>query len=379
MLYRSVKDETPTRRQVEYQPNRVERKRVSLDSLRVMVSSEAAAVFAKGNISGGVIRRQCKSAAVAELLPHSLFLRIGYSAPLSRPRFAGVFFDARAGQLGQAGRTPTYAAGAISALPEGDTVHKVARLLAKDLSGQILRRVQARRLDVRCLTGARVVAVASAGKHLSIDCDNGVTLRSHLGMYGSWHRYAPGERWQRPTWQASLVLATDAQILVCFNAKDVEILASQGWRRRDALDHIGPDLACTHASPATLLARLDALVAPETLLADLLLDQRIAAGIGNVYKCEVMFLAGLAPVLRRSDLPSEALVGLYDLASDLIRGNLGVGPRITRQTSDGRTGLWVYRRAGQPCLRCGDQVRCDRLGVKPRLTYWCPGCQGGAA
>ena len=262
-------------------------------------------------------------------------------------------------------------------MPEGDTVHKLARVLASDLSGQVLHGVQARRLDVSGLIGTRVASVASQGKHLSILCENGLILRSHLGLYGTWHRYAPGEPWRRPAWPASLILATDAHVLVCFNAKEVEIQASQGWRRRDAQDRLGPDLARGRAPPATLLARTNALVDPETLLVDLLLDQRVAAGIGNVYKCEVLFLAGLAPQAHRAALPSDTLIGLYDLASDLLRANLGSGPRVTRRESDGRGGLWVYGRGGQACLRCGGLVRRDRLGVNPRPTYWCSGCQTG--
>ena len=263
-------------------------------------------------------------------------------------------------------------------MPEGDTVRQVAQCLAPELRGQVLRGVEARRLDMRRLVGARVVAVESKGKHLSIVCDNGLTLRSHLGLYGSWHGYAPGEPWQRPAWQASLVLVTDVRILVCFNAKEVEIHASQGWRHRDAQARLGPDLAAGRAQPQTLLARMEAFAGPETWLADLLLDQRIAAGIGNVYKCETLFLARLSPVVRRADLPAEALIGLYHLASDLIRANLGGGPRVTRWGPGGRPGLWVYRRAGEPCLRCGAPIRRDLLGLTPRSTYWCPACQGVA-
>ena len=91
----------------------------------------------------------------------------------------------------------------------------------------------------------------------------------------------------------------------------------------------------------------------------------------------ILFLAGLAPQAHRAALPSDTLIGLYDLASDLLRANLGSGPRVTRRESDGRGGLWVYGRGGQACLRCGGLVRRDRLGVNPRPTYWCSGCQTG--
>lgn len=262
-------------------------------------------------------------------------------------------------------------------MPEGDTVHQVARLLAPDLAGQVLRLVQAKRLDGACLIGARVTTVVSEGKHLYVACDNGLALRSHLGLYGSWHRYAPGEAWQRPTWQASLVLKTDAKVLVCFNAKEVEILASKGWRRKEARDRLGPDLSLGRPPPAAMLARIEALTAPETLLADLLLNQGVAAGIGNIYKCEALFLAGLSPLVRRGDLPADTLTRLYELASDLLVANLGGGPRVTRRGPNGDCGLWVYGRARLPCLRCGEPIRRDRLGLNPRSTYWCPSCQSG--
>lgn len=260
-------------------------------------------------------------------------------------------------------------------MPEGDTVHKVARRLAFELEGQDLRSVHARRLDASPLAGARINAVISQGKYLSIVCDNGLTLRSHLGLYGAWHRYAPGEVWQRPPWQASVALTTDAGVFVCFNAREVEIHASDGWRHRDAQARLGPDLAHGRAPPADVLSRLQAFAGPATQLVDLLLDQRIAAGIGNVYKCEVLFLSSQSPLARGGDLPPEVLLALYDLASDLIRANLGRGPRVTRSPPDGRCGLWVYGRAGEPCLRCGTLIRYDRLGARPRATYWCPACQ----
>jgi endonuclease-8 len=126
-------------------------------------------------------------------------------------------------------------------LPEGDTVAQVARLLRPHLVGQTLTAVQARRLDTGHLVGARVTACESTGKYLNIACDQALTLRSHLGLHGGWHGYAPGEAWQRPAWQASLVLATEARVLVCFNARSVEILATQGWRQRDARLRLGPD------------------------------------------------------------------------------------------------------------------------------------------
>jgi endonuclease-8 len=110
-------------------------------------------------------------------------------------------------------------------------------------------------------------------------------------------------------------------------------------------------------------------------LVDLLLDQRIAAGIGNVYKSELMFLAGCAPNWTLSEANDDMLLALYAQAATLLKANLGGGPRTTRRNDDGHGHLWVYGRAGQPCLRCGASIRRGLLGCRPRSTYWCDGCQ----
>ncbi|MEJ2575377.1 MAG: zinc finger domain-containing protein, partial [Gammaproteobacteria bacterium] len=117
---------------------------------------------------------------------------------------------------------------------------------------------------------------------------------------------------------------------------------------------------------------------PGRRLADVLLDQRIAAGIGNAYKSELLFLRRLAPDRTLGELDDEELRALFSLAGALIRANLGGGPRTTRFLSDRAGRLWVYRRRGEPCLRCGTLVRMARLGEDRRSTYWCPACQGTA-
>jgi endonuclease-8 len=260
-------------------------------------------------------------------------------------------------------------------MPEGDTVHKLAAALAAELTGATVRVLRLCRLDGRRLQGCRVLRVWSKGKHLFVEFDNGLILRSHLGMYGSWHRYAPGEAWQRPERQAGVVIETAAAVFVCFNPKEVEILAAAGFPRVDSERRLGTDLTRAVPQGAALLARARGLHEPDAWLVDVLLDQRIASGIGNVYKCEVLFLRGQDPLRRLGDTPDEELVALYALASDLLRRNLGGGPRITRFDADGRGLLWVYGRAGAPCLRCQAEVRRDRLGLNPRSTYWCPACQ----
>jgi endonuclease VIII len=260
-------------------------------------------------------------------------------------------------------------------LPEGDTIHQVAAALCPELCGHVVRHVHLKRLNGSNLLGRTISNVSSKGKHLFIDFDNGLVLRSHLGMYGAWHRYGLAERWLKPAWQASIVLQTDQRVLVCFNAKEVEILAAHGYRLLDEQRRLGPDLIRDRPDAAVLARRAGELLGPDVPLADVLLDQRVAAGIGNVYKSEVLFLEGQSPLARLADTSAKALQALYRTAEELLRRNSQGGPRVTRPVDDGRGRLWVYGRRDRPCLRCGTSIRWARLGVNQRVTYWCPRCQ----
>jgi endonuclease VIII len=260
-------------------------------------------------------------------------------------------------------------------MPEGDTIHKLAARLSPALVGQRLcdARLQGRNVDG--LSGSPILAVTSRGKHLFIDIEGGLSLRVHLGMYGSWHRYPLGRPWDKPVHQATLVLTLAEQHFVCFNAKEVEILKTGGFRMRDQASRLGPDLTCHPPMIEVLLGRARELVSAETEVTDMLLDQRIAGGIGNIYKSELLFLEHCNPRTRFGDLREESFAALYRTAGRLLMSNLGAGPRVTRTTHDGRGILWVYGRGGRPCLRCGAGILRDRLGRHLRPTYWCPCCQ----
>jgi endonuclease VIII len=260
-------------------------------------------------------------------------------------------------------------------LPEGDTVHKLAAALRIRLCGRITRRLELKRLDASALVGRKVSDVSSHGKHLFLELDNGLVLRSHLGMYGAWHQYLPTEAWRKPVWQASIVLEVDQRVFVCFNAKEVEILPAQGYRLLDASRRLGPDLIQDHLAPDVLVGRARALLGPDAPLVDLLLDQRVAAGIGNVYKSEVLFLERQPPLAPLAATPSPAIIALFRTAAELLRRNLQGGPRVTRPPDDGRGRLWVYGRAALPCLRCGAEIQRGTMGANRRITYWCPACQ----
>lgn len=260
-------------------------------------------------------------------------------------------------------------------MPEGDTVHTVCTLLAAELAGAGPVRVRLRRLDARALCGRRILRLWSRGKHLFMAFDNGLVLRSHLGLYGSWHRYRAGEPWRKPERLACVVIESGGWVYVCFNAREVQILAGEGFALVDVQARLGPDLVREDAAPGVPVARSRGLLGPEVPLADVLLDQRVACGIGNVYKCEVLFLGGLHPETALGETPDDRLAGLYGLARDLLRRNLSGGPRVTRFDDDGRGRLWVYGRRGGSCLRCGTGIARASVGFNPRLTFWCPACQ----
>lgn len=272
-------------------------------------------------------------------------------------------------------------------MPEGDTVHRTAAYLAERLLGRAVRSVRLGRgpkIGLGCpsapgplpgLEGRAVEEVSAEGKHLWIRFEGGLALRSHLGLHGSWHRYGLGEPWQKPAERASLVLETDEDVLVCFQAREVECLRSGGFRRTDLAARLGPDLLSPDVDIRLLPARARRLLAPETALTDVLLHQRVAGGIGNVYKSEVLFLRRANPFGCLADLPDEALAALFETARELLRKNLGPGSRTTRFADDGRGRLWVYGRAGRPCFTCGTRIRYGRSGASQRSTYWCPRCQ----
>lgn len=260
-------------------------------------------------------------------------------------------------------------------MPEGDTIYKLAAALEPELCGVQVRNLRLRGLCADALVGHRISGMSSEGKHLLIGFDNGFVLRSHLGLYGSWHRYRHGETWRKPARHASILLETEDLTYVCFHAREVKVLRSRGYHLADARRRLGPDLIRENPDAALLYERASELLTPETPLVDVLLDQRVAAGIGNVYKSEILFLESEPPLRQLGATPAGVLGNLYARAADLLRLNLNGGPRVTRFATDRRGDLWVYGRAQRPCLRCGASIRRARLGIDLRSTYWCPCCQ----
>lgn len=260
-------------------------------------------------------------------------------------------------------------------MPEGDTIHKVAAVIAPDLVGCTLAGGRLATHPDILLAGRRVTNVHALGKHLFIEFADGLLLRSHLGMYGSWHRYRPGEPWRKPERSASVVLDTGDWLLVCFYAFAVELLQVGGFGARDWSQRLGPDLLDPDVRISAVAERAHSLSNPDTLLVDLLLAQRVAAGIGNVYKSELLFIERLPPTRRLRETSHEQLCALYQTAQQLLHANLERGRRRTRFVDDGRGDLWVYKREGRPCLACGTRITSRLMGRRLRPTFWCPVCQ----
>jgi endonuclease-8 len=257
-------------------------------------------------------------------------------------------------------------------MPEGDTLFNTALRLRPALVGHVMTRFEAPRLiGDRPQLGVEVEAVEARGKNLLVHFADGLSLRTHLRMTGSWHVYREGERWRKAPNLARVVVGTDSGWLgVCFQAPVVETYHRSAGEP-SPLRTLGPDL-CDESPDLDLAAeRMAGFAGPDTQVAESLLDQRVAAGIGNVYKSEALWAAGIDPFTRTADLAVPRRRRLLEIAHRQLRSNLGSGSRVTHPM-----GLAVYGRRGRPCRRCGSPTQMARQGEQARSTYWCPQCQG---
>jgi endonuclease-8 len=260
-------------------------------------------------------------------------------------------------------------------MPEGDALFKTAARLRPALEGHAVTRFDAPRLRGDApRVGERVTSVTAQGKHLLIHFEGGLVLRTHLRMTGSWHLYRAGERWRLPEHLARAVVGVDAGwVAVCYRAPVVETYAA-GASTPDALARLGPDLCHPESlEPAVLddiVDRVGRLAVSGTTLGEALLDQRIAAGIGNVYKSEACFAAGIHPATAIDEVDAADRRLVWSVAARQLQSNLGRSERRTHPA-----GLAVYGRRGRPCFRCGTPVAMARHGDLARTTYWCPRCQ----
>jgi endonuclease-8 len=225
-----------------------------------------------------------------------------------------------------------------------------------------------------------VTAVETAGKNLLVRFSNGLELRTHLGLHGSWHRYRPGERWRRPPARARLVLEVPGAVAVCFDAPKVELFEQRAEAMHPALSRLGPDVLKPDADLDEALRRLRDPIRARLSVAEALMDQRALAGIGNVVRNEALFLERVSPFIRVDDVDDETLGRLVERSRAILVSNADRRRGPERVTTGGPRvaagPLWVYGRGGRPCRRCGTLIRVARQGSDvPRVTYWCTSCQ----
>jgi endonuclease-8 len=260
-------------------------------------------------------------------------------------------------------------------MPEGDTVWRAAQLLDGALSGKVLTRT-----DVRVpayatwdLAGARVVETVSRGKHLltRIDGERRWTLHTHLKMEGGWRVPRPGGRWPRPAHKARVILETADTVAVGFQLGIVELVARE--EEDTIVGHLGPDLLGPGWDAAEAVRRLHEQ--PDRAIKEALLDQTRLAGVGNMYACELLFLAGVAPETPVRAVPD--LLRMVERAHQLLDHNRHRAVQSTTGDLARGRNLWVYGRGGQPCRRCGTPIVEATLGDagRARVTYSCPSCQ----
>jgi len=265
----------------------------------------------------------------------------------------------------------------MDGMPEGDVVYRTAARLHQGLAGRRIVASDLRhpRLALVDLSGRTVLEAVPRGKHLLIRTTDGLTLHSHLKMDGNWWLYRPGQRWRAPSHQVRVVLTTDDVVAVGSRLHDLEIVRTA--EESSLVGHLGPDLLGPDWDPDEAVRRL--LASPERPIGLALLDQRNLAGIGNLYRAEVLFLRGVHPSTPTAAVPD--LPGLMSLSHRLLYANRERVEQSTTGSLVRGQERYVYGRRGRPCRRCGGPVAAESLGSgaegtdAERTVYFCPRCQ----
>jgi endonuclease-8 len=274
-------------------------------------------------------------------------------------------------------------------VPEGDTIYRAARALGHVLEGKLVTRFETTLApltsvdDDTPVVGRMMEKVESRGKWLLMHFSGDLILVTHMRMSGSWHIYRAGERWRRGRREMRVIVATAEFEAVAFNVPVAKFYTTRTLARNSAIPKLGPDLLSAEFAAGDAKARL--LVHGDEQIANVLLNQRVMAGLGNVYKSEVLFACGVHPFRRVSTLTAAEVDCIIDRAQRFLEANVKdgadggmvtyTGLRRTTRAADPGARLWVYRRQGKECRRCGTAILMRRQGPGPRSTYWCPECQ----
>ncbi len=275
-------------------------------------------------------------------------------------------------------------------MPEGDTIFRTARSLGRALIGKPVTVFRStyplltRFNDDTPLVGQTVDRVEARGKWLLISFSGGGILASHLLMSGRWHIYRHGERWQVARIHMRIVIENSTYQAVGFRVPVAEMHTARSLARCAKIPRVENDVLGAEFDAGAALERL--LACGGEALADVLLDQRVLAGVGNVFKSEICFVSGLNPFRMAATLTRDEALAAIASAQRLLRANVLEDSgdvivtyrgqqRRTTHASDPSASLWVYGRNGEPCRRCGELIRRRIQGADARVTYWCPQCQ----
>ena len=258
-------------------------------------------------------------------------------------------------------------------MPEGDTVHLTARQLHSALAGQEITTFDLRvpQLALANANGAAVTQVLAVGKHILMRLSDERTLRSHLRMDGAWRIGAAGDRPRGRAFEIRALVGNAASLATGVRVHDLALVATRDEHK--LIGHLGPDLLADSPDLSEALSRFAAQ--PDREIGDALLDQRLVAGLGNVYRSELLFLHRLNPWVAVRDVPD--LGALLADGARLLRANLTSHSRSTTGRRQPGQQYFVYGRRGQPCRRCGSRIERSDQGEagQERTVFFCPACQ----
>jgi endonuclease VIII len=274
-------------------------------------------------------------------------------------------------------------------MPEGDTIFRAARTLHRALANQtvtafesVLPKLERVEIDTP-VTGRTIEKVEANGKWMLIHFSGGLILLTHMLMSGSWHLYRPNEKWKRHRFHMRILIRTQNIDAVAFNVPIAEFHTANTLRRRHAFNQLGPDVLAPEYNDAEILRRLRAH--PNTEIAEALLTQSILAGIGNVFKSELCFACNVNPFRKVATLSITELTCLVGTARKYLQANVTdnsgdqivthTGLRRTTGRADREENLWVYKRHGESCRKCGTRIERRKQAPSARTTFWCPTCQ----
>jgi endonuclease-8 len=278
-------------------------------------------------------------------------------------------------------------------MPEGDTIYRSARAMQRAIGGKVCTGFEtglaplARVNDDAPLTGRMIEKVEARGKWLLMYFSGDLILVTHMLMSGSWHLYKTGEKWWMGKDRMRAVIRTADWQAIAFNVPVAEFHTARSLERYSQIPKLGIDLLSDEFTVENGVAKLKAYGAeyPAAEVAVVLLNQRVLAGLGNVYKSEVAFAAAVNPFRAMSTITDRELEVMAEVSQKWLKVNVldgagdGIvtysGNRRTTGASDRAERLWVYGRQGEECRRCGAPIQMRKQGEQARSTYWCPSCQ----